>query len=125
MKKITINSLDPLPIKVEDIILIGSINNNTFDWQVDKTIEELLKLAVALTEYRKNKGIPEAEITKEYICPAIGNATIQLGILYKLFPVSIIQSSINGRLASMEAKNRRLNTPKIKNIGFKANNGEI
>lgn len=102
---------DPLPLKVEDSILIDSINNNSWEWQIDKSIEEFLNLVQALIEFKKRNNV------EEQVAAAIADAFIQMGVLNHMFAHPIAQTFIERRLLSIATRNEKRNKPKGK-VGF-------
>lgn len=110
--------LEPIGLKANGDILIKSINNNGFEWQMTKTNESLIELADSLNKYAKQK------MASEQVCMAIADTFIQIGILEYIFPRPFIQQCINKRLVSIANKAQR-STKKTdfkENVGFRPPN---
>jgi len=102
--------IEAVNLKVNRSIIIDSVNNNSFEWQVAKSVEELADLQVNLLRFRNNSA------ANEHVCKEIAHAYIQLAILTEMFGVANIQLFIEERLDHMNSKNKKLR--KKGKIGF-------
>jgi len=105
--------LEPVDLRIDRHILIDSINNNTMDWQINKTIEECVELMDVLIHYKRE------ERANEQVCQEIGDMAIQIGILQHLFSKEMTQKCINRKLISIDNRNQRLINYKHREVGFK------
>ena len=83
--------------------------NNSTKYNILKASEELLELALALTQMMSKPGkINEQEIINE-----MGDVKIRLEILERIFPTELIDKRINNKLNQFQ---RFIETGKHKNI---------
>jgi len=105
--------LERVDLLVDPRIIIDAINANSFEWMIDKTLEELIELANALTHYRR------AKVTDAQVCMEIGDVYLQEVILHHLFSKPLIQSFINKKLTAIDNRSQRI--LRKTEVGFKVN----
>lgn len=77
------------------------VETNEWDYNIDKTIEELLELAEVLMK-RKLKGNSEFAPKKQAIIDEIGDVEIRIRVLRKLLGEEAIDKRIEEKLAKFE-----------------------
>lgn len=103
--------LERANLQLNRSIIVDSINNNTLQWQQQKTIEKCIQLSDAMLQAQKNT------VTNEHICRTIADMEIQIQLLTELYGASNIQLFINDRLIKISNRNKRLNK-RVKKVGF-------
>lgn len=111
--------LKPIDLRVDRLVIKDNINHNDMRWILDKTVEELIELADAITHYKKE------EVADEQMCVEIADVYIQISILHEIFSKPIIQQMINNKLLAIAARNQRIRTKNTfgKSIGFQPKGG--
>ena len=97
-------------LKIDRPAIIDSVNINKMEWQVNKTVEELIELADNLNHFKRN------DAATEQVCQELGDVIIQLTILTELFGAQNIQLFIDKRMIGITNRNKRLK--KSKKAGF-------
>ena len=106
--------LKPVSLKVDGHIIIDAINNNDFEWLIDKAIESYIALSNGLYKNRRHL-LSNGEIAK-----LIGDAVIQIEIISHLFGTENVQKYINQYLIGIGNRTIKLNTKR--SVGFKIEN---
>lgn len=80
-------------------IIQKMVDTNSTEYNVDKTIEELLELAEALMK-RKLKGDKGA--TQQDVIDEIGDVQIRINVLKKLMGPEAVENRINAKLSKFK-----------------------
>lgn len=78
----------------KDIVYNHLLNVNDREYTINKTIEELLELALILKQ-KQNK--PDL-VSDDKIIEEIGDVQIRLKVLKKIYPIELIKKRINFKL---------------------------
>jgi len=93
----------------KDIVYNHLLNVNDREYTINKTIEELLELALILQQ-KLNK--PDL-VSDDKIIEEIGDVQIRLKVLKKIYPIELIKKRINFKLKKFY---KYITTKKYKNI---------
>ena len=93
----------------KDIVYNHLLNVNDREYTINKTIEELLELALILQQ-KLNK--PDL-VSDDKIIEEIGDVQIRLKVLKKIYPIELIKKRINFKLKKFY---KYITTEKYKNI---------
>ena len=93
----------------KDIVYNHLLNVNDREYTINKTIEELLELALILKQ-KQNK--PDLT-SDEKIIEEIGDVQIRLKVLKQIYPIELIKKRINFKLKKFY---KYITTEKYKNI---------
>lgn len=93
----------------KDIVHNHLLNVNDREYTINKTIEELLELALILKQ-KQNK--PDLT-SDEKIIEEIGDVQIRLKVLKQIYPIELIKKRINFKLKKFY---KYITTEKYKNI---------
>jgi len=93
----------------KDIVYNHLLNVNDREYTINKTIEELLELALILQQ-KLNK--PDL-VSDDKIIEEIGDVQIRLKVLKKIYPIVLIKKRINFKLKKFY---KYITTKKYKNI---------
>jgi NTP pyrophosphatase (non-canonical NTP hydrolase) len=95
--------------KDKKIVYNHLLNVNDSNYTIQKTIEELLELALILQQ-KLNK--PDL-VFNEQIIEEIGDVKIRMKVLIKLYPIKLIKKRVNFKLTKFK---KYITTKKYKNI---------
>ena len=93
----------------KDIVYNHLLNVNDREYTINKTIEELLELALILKQ-KQNK--PDL-VSDDKIIEEIGDVQIRLKVLKQIYPIELIKKRINFKLKKFY---KYITTEKYKNI---------
>jgi len=93
----------------KDIVYNHLLNVNDREYTINKTIEELLELALILQQ-KLNK--PDL-VSDDKIIEEIGDVQIRLKVLKQIYPIELIKKRINFKLKKFY---KYITTEKYKNI---------
>ena len=77
------------------------INTNSHDYNLRKTVEELLELAEVLIKKVNKKGGPK-ELLDEKVIEEIGDVSIRIEVLKEIFGQKAVQDRITYKLGQFE-----------------------
>lgn len=104
-------NLSRIPLEIDKGIIIESINTNSLNWNLQKTVEESIGLADTLLKAEKNV------VANEHVCKDIADLFIQVSILVEIYGAPNIQIFINDRLSKIRNRNKHL-SKSYKRVGF-------
>jgi NTP pyrophosphatase (non-canonical NTP hydrolase) len=103
--------IEPVNLKVNRQVLVDSLNINGFQWQIEKSLEEMVELQDILFKFKKN------EAANEQVVGEIADAFLQIVILSEMFGLSNVQLFIERKLKAINKRNKVMGRRKAK-VGF-------
>jgi hypothetical protein len=104
--------LIPIGLKADGEAIKKSINVNSFEWQLDKTMEACIGMADAIIQHRKNN------VVNEQLAQANAKLFIQVAIMEHLFGKEITQQFIDTDLVAIANRAERILSKKSRKVGF-------
>jgi len=98
-------------LRLDRSTIIDSVNVNSLEWQLSKTVEELIELADAINHYKRNDAVPEQ------VCQEIADVIIQCAIATEIFGSANVQLFIEKKMLAIKGRNKRL-AKKLIRVGF-------